>query len=45
MIKTKNNLYKDIIIRINESEKYNLVNSMNKTWYVVALLIYSLIEL
>lgn len=29
-IKTENNLYKNIIIRINESKKYNLVNSMNK---------------
>lgn len=45
VIKTKNNLYKDIIIRINESEKYNLVNSVNKAWYVATLLVYSLIEL
>lgn len=44
-IKTENDLYKDIIIRINESEKYNLVNSVNKAWYVAALLVYSLIEL
>ena len=45
MIKTKNDLYEDIIIRINESEKYNLVNSVNKAWYVSTLLVYSLIEL
>lgn len=44
-IKTENNLYEDIIIRINESKKYNLVNSVNKAWYVAALLVYSLIEL
>lgn len=44
-IKTENNLYEDIIIRINESKKYNLVNSMNKAWYVATLLVYSLIEL
>mgnify|MGYP000919877486 CR=1 FL=1 len=44
-IKTENNLYEDIIIRINESEKYNLVNSVNKAWYVATLLVYSLIEL
>lgn len=44
-IRTENNLYEDIIIRINESEKYNLVNSANKAWYVSALLVYSLIEL
>ena len=44
-IKTENNLYEDIIIRINESEKYNLINSMNKAWYVATLLVYSLIEL
>lgn len=44
-IKKENNLYEDIIIRINESKKYNLVNSMNKAWYVATLLVYSLIEL
>lgn len=44
-IKTENNLYEDIIIRINESKKYNLVNSMNKAWYVATLLVYSLIKL
>lgn len=44
-IKTENNLYEDIIIRINESKKYNLVNSVNKAWYVATLLVYSLIEL
>ena len=44
-IKTENNLYEDIIIRFNESKKYNLVNSMNKAWYVATLLVYSLIEL
>ena len=44
-IRTENDLYKDIIIRINESEKYNLVNSVNKAWYVVTLLVCSLIEL
>ena len=38
-------LLEDIIIRINESEKYNLVNSVNKAWYVATLLVYSLIEL
>ena len=44
-IRTENDLYKDIIIRINESEKYNLINSVNKTWYVATLLVCSLIEL
>lgn len=44
-IKTENDLYEDIIIRINESKKYNLVNSTNKAWYVATLLVYSLIEL
>ena len=44
-IKTENNLYEDIIIKINESKKYNLVNSVNKAWYVATLLVYSLIEL
>lgn len=44
-IKTENYLYEDIIIRINESKKYNLVNSVNKAWYIATLLIYSLIEL
>lgn len=44
-IRTENDLYEDIIIRINESKKYNLVNSVNKTWYVATLLVYSLIEL
>ena len=45
MIKTENDLYEDIIIRVNESKKYNLVNSVNKAWYVSTLLVYSLIEL
>ena len=44
-IKTENDLYEDIIIRINESKKYNLVNSVNKAWYVATLLVCSLIEL
>ena len=44
-IKTENDLYKDIIIRINESKKYNLVNSVDKAWYLATLLVYSLIEL
>ena len=44
VIKTKNNLYKDIIIRINESEKYNFVNSIDKAWYVATLITYSLIK-
>lgn len=44
-IKTESDLYKNIIIRINESKKYNLVNSVNKAWYVATLLVYSLIEL
>lgn len=35
---------KDIIIRINESEKYNLVNSVDKAWYVATLITYSLIK-
>lgn len=44
VIRTKNNIYKDIVISINESEKYNLINSVNKAWYVAALLVYSLIK-
>ena len=44
-IRTENDFYEDIIIRINESKKYNLVNSVNKAWYVATLLVYSLIEL
>lgn len=43
-IKTENNLYEDIIIRINESKKYNLVNSVDKAWYVATLITYSLIK-
>lgn len=43
-IKTENDPYKDVIIRINESEKYNLINSVDKAWYVATLIAYSLIK-
>ena len=43
-IKTENNIYEGIVISINESEKYNLVNSVDKTWYVATLITYSLIK-
>lgn len=43
-IRTENDLYEDIIIRINESEKYNLVNSVDKAWYVATLITYSIIK-
>lgn len=43
-IKTENNIYEGIVISINESEKYNLVNSVDKAWYVATLITYSLIK-
>lgn len=43
-IKTENNIYEGIVISINESEKYNLNNSVDKAWYVATLITYSLIK-
>lgn len=43
-IKTENNIYEGIVISINESEKYNLSNSVDKAWYVATLITYSLIK-
>nr|DAN68433.1 MAG TPA: hypothetical protein [Caudoviricetes sp.] len=43
-IKTENNIYEGIVISINESEKYNLVNSVDKAWYVATLITYSIIK-